>query len=727
LTGTTPFDRDTFRTAAFDEIRRIIREQEPARPSARISTLGATLTTVSANRHADSRALGKSMRGELDWIVMKALEKDRRRRYETASSFAADVMRYLADQPVEACPPSALYRFRKLGRRNRAALITAGIIALVLIAGTAVSTWQAIRATQAERLVREARDEARRRAEETQQVVDFLASDVFGAAAPEKSHGKAVTVFDILATSDASISARFGKQPLVEAAVRMAMGEAYSAVLQYDKAERQFARAAALRARHLGPEHPDTLQAEDRQASQFSLPQRKEKYEAGEPLARHVLEARRRVLGPEHPKTVDAMRQLVEFLRGVGRLDEALALAEQGFEIETRLHGPSSIEATRMGAALARVLADRRNPRDLERAEALTRKVVEALTRLDPDNTNTFWTTRDLARMIRAQGRTKEARQLYQENLERSCRAFGIDSIETSNALELTGLLHEERDTVALRDLYERLLREDLATPQPKDPYWRSRRSAMLSGLTLGLVTLPEPIAYDTSLTLQGSQEAAALMEMVAADSSARSTYRAELAETCYRLGRIYAKRSEWTEANAAIERSFGLLESFDTSSRPAPLQENQENAANESGQIANACNNVAWFLATDPDPRLRNHPRALDLAQRAVASAPDTAMFWNTLGVAYYRAGEWTKAMAALEKSLAFQAGHEGFDWIFLAMAHQQLGEKDKARARYDKAVVWIEKNRPQDEELRRFREEAAELLGLMKTSDPNGGEPPQ
>src|SRR5947207_5342275 len=107
LTGTTPFDQDTFRTAAFDEVRRIIREQEPAKPSTRLSSLGATRATISANRKADARHLDRAIRGELDWIVMKALEKDRRRRYETASDFAADIRRHLDDEPVQAGPPSA--------------------------------------------------------------------------------------------------------------------------------------------------------------------------------------------------------------------------------------------------------------------------------------------------------------------------------------------------------------------------------------------------------------------------------------------------------------------------------------------------------------------------------------------------------------------------------------------------------------------------------------------
>ena len=118
LTGSTPFDKDRLQQAAFDEIRRIIREEEPPKPSTRISTLGDTRTAVAAHRHADPHRLSQLVRGDLDWIVMKALEKDRTRRYDTANGLAMDVQRYLTDEPVQACPPSAGYRLRKFARRQ---------------------------------------------------------------------------------------------------------------------------------------------------------------------------------------------------------------------------------------------------------------------------------------------------------------------------------------------------------------------------------------------------------------------------------------------------------------------------------------------------------------------------------------------------------------------------------------------------------------------------------
>ena len=165
LTGTTPFTRERFATAALDEIRRIIREEEPPKPSTRLSTLGASLASVSAQRKAEPAKLSALVRGELDWIVMKALEKDRTRRYETANSFARDLERYLADEPVEACAPSAAYRLRKFVRRNQGPVVAASLIVLTLVAGVTVASWQAVRAWKAERLATAEEKKAKQAAE----------------------------------------------------------------------------------------------------------------------------------------------------------------------------------------------------------------------------------------------------------------------------------------------------------------------------------------------------------------------------------------------------------------------------------------------------------------------------------------------------------------------------------------------------------------------------------
>jgi serine/threonine protein kinase len=138
LAGSTPFDRRRLRAAALDDLLRIIREEEPPKPSTRLSR-SAELPSIAANRHTEPKKLSKLVRGKLDWVVMKALEKDRTRRYETANGLARDLQRYLHDEPVEACPPSAVYRLRKYARKHRAAVTIAAGFAALLVLGAAVS------------------------------------------------------------------------------------------------------------------------------------------------------------------------------------------------------------------------------------------------------------------------------------------------------------------------------------------------------------------------------------------------------------------------------------------------------------------------------------------------------------------------------------------------------------------------------------------------------------
>src|SRR5881409_1848130 len=150
LTGSTPLTHKRLKEVAYAEILRLIKEEEPPRPSTRLSDSGEALASISANRHTEPAKLTKLVRGELDWIVMKALEKDRSRRYETANGFAADVQRYLADEPVQACPPSAGYRLKKFVRRNKGPVIAVSVILLALIGGVIGTTWGMFRATEAE-------------------------------------------------------------------------------------------------------------------------------------------------------------------------------------------------------------------------------------------------------------------------------------------------------------------------------------------------------------------------------------------------------------------------------------------------------------------------------------------------------------------------------------------------------------------------------------------------
>jgi superkiller protein 3 len=168
------------------------------------------------------------------------------------------------------------------------------------------------------------------------------------------------------------------------------------------------------------------------------------------------------------------------------------------------------------------------------------------------------------------------------------------------------------------------------------------------------------------------------------------------------RLGGVLLDQGKVDEALAALDKSIEL---------------NPQDAGNMNG--------IAWLLATAPDPQHRNADRAVELAKKAVELAPQDGAILNTLGVAQYRAGEWTLAIEALEKSMELRSGGDGNDWFWLAMAHWQLDHKDDASKWFDKAVDWMDKNAPQNEELLRFRAEAEKLLGVTPPSPPPNDAP--
>jgi tetratricopeptide (TPR) repeat protein len=485
LTGTTPFDREAFHRAAFDEIRRIIREQEPPKPSTRLSALGATSTTVSANRQTDPRRLWKSLRGELDWIVMKCLEKDRRRRYETPTALAADLRHYLSHEPVEAGPPSAWYRARKYARRNRAALV----LATALIAGTAVSTWQAIRATQAGDLAqrrleaeqeargeagrllgevtlerntaRLAREEADRRATEAQEVVDFLINDMIGAASPPQAQGKIPTVEQVLAKADERIPQKFAGRPLIEASIRLALAQADEELGQDKKSEQHAARAVELRLKDLGPSHADTIAAQN--ALGWALI-RQGKVEAAQKLLTPVLEIARKTLGSEHIKTLDTMNPVAMTLLDLNKQHEAQALLDEVVASRKRFQGPEHSETLITMHNLALALGSLGK---LEEAKQLLEQVLAVDLRDRPNHPNTLRAMYLLASLYGDLGEDDRAIEMARRVVEARVRILGLPHPLTQQSIAFYALgsaqidrAHREQARRVLEPLLDRSRRE---------------------------------------------------------------------------------------------------------------------------------------------------------------------------------------------------------------------------------------------------------------------------
>jgi serine/threonine protein kinase len=344
LTGTTPFTGETLKKAGLDEMRRIIREEEPPMPSQRLSTLEAkACSTVSERRGVDGRRLRQLLRSELDWIVMKALEKDRDRRYESASALASDVQRYLNDDTVEACPPSAGYRLRKYWRRNRRALVVAGVFATVLVAAMAISIWQAVNARIAQRRAEAAESQAATEAAIAQAVNAFLQEDLLGQVAnapPDWQPGEArvLTVKEALDQAAARIGDRFQDQPLVEAAIRMAIGNAYNNLFDFPHAVHQMERALELRKALLGPDHSDTLESMKQLANVYSwLGSHSESIA----LREQAVKSSSAVLGPDHPETRRRLLQLAWGYEFAGHLERSVPLKKQLLEYERTHEGPT--------------------------------------------------------------------------------------------------------------------------------------------------------------------------------------------------------------------------------------------------------------------------------------------------------------------------------------------------------------------------------------------------
>jgi serine/threonine protein kinase/tetratricopeptide (TPR) repeat protein len=337
LTGTTPFEKERLKHAGYDEIRRIIREEEPARPSTRISTLGPAAATVSANRQSDPKKLGRLVRGELDWVVLKALEKDRNRRYETASAFARDVERYLADEPVLACPPSAGYRVRKFVRRNRGPVLAGALLVLALVAGL-IGTSIGLRQANA------ARKEAEGETALANAVKAFLKDDVLRLADPatqQQDGGLAydadVKLRDVVLRAAERIEGKFADRPLVEAELRNTLGFTLLQMGRADRAVRQCERARELYTQLLGPDHPDTLRSINGLASSYRhLGQLTDALK----LYEETLMLQKQKLGPVHPDTLGSMNNLADSYMNLGRHADAVKLHEETLTLRKQELGP---------------------------------------------------------------------------------------------------------------------------------------------------------------------------------------------------------------------------------------------------------------------------------------------------------------------------------------------------------------------------------------------------
>jgi len=411
LTGQLPYD---VRNKPIPEAVRMIREQDPT-PASTIDSL---------------------LRGDIQTILAKTLEKDRDRRYGSAHGLAADIRRYLHDEPITARPASTFYQLRKFSRRNKALVAGVAIAMVGLLLGTTGATWQALRATrarddaeQAQRAEQAKAREASQQATKATTIHEFLET-MLASADPRNAQGQEVTVRQVLdAAAERITDGAFEDQPAVEAAVRHTIGYTYGELGHLDQAEQHLEASLRIHRSALGNDHPDTLAVMDALAAIF---RRQGRRDEAKQMHRDTLDARRRVLGNEDPATLSSMHNLAVVCKDRGELDEAEDLHRQALAVRRRVFGEEHPGTLASMNSLAVVLRHKGQGAD---AESLYEQTLASQRRLlgdeHPDTLNTMT---NLANTLAYQRKFAQAETLLREALATEQRVLGEEHWQTLRA-----------------------------------------------------------------------------------------------------------------------------------------------------------------------------------------------------------------------------------------------------------------------------------------------------
>jgi len=428
LIGVIPFETDDPRPVALLELRRNIRDLEPARPSARLSSLGDRRETIAQMRASEVSALRRQLRGDLDWIVMKALEKDRMRRYASPEDFRRDIERYLEHEPVLARSPTASYRLHKFVQRHRLGTAFATALLLLLIAFAAIS------AVQARRIAAE-RDRATAEASKASSINTFL-QETIGSADPWQT-GTDISIRQTLEQAAKKVDIRFKDQPLVAAGVRRTIGESYAGLGRFDEAERLLRSALEVRVALLGREHADVAQSLSDMAA---LNQQRGNYDLAETQYREVLAIRRKLFGAVHALVADSLLDLATVLTLKGEFASAYEAAAQALSIREQLTGKNGIETAAVLTKMGEIVSGQG---DFRRAEQFSARAFDLYKqRLGSNDVRTALAASNLGAVYYRQDKYEQAETLYRNSVDALARVLGRSHPETIISMEnLAGAL----------------------------------------------------------------------------------------------------------------------------------------------------------------------------------------------------------------------------------------------------------------------------------------------
>ena len=470
LTGSPPIDASQFKRGALLEMLRMVREVDPPRPSTRLSTADA-LPNIAANRSIEPARLSRLMQGELDWVVMKALEKDRDRRYDTANGFARDIQRYLADEVVEARPPSRGYRLKKFVKRNKIQVIAASLVFLTLVGGIVGTTLglfeakkQEGRAVAAAVAEKAAKLDAIARREEAERNLAFakkgneILGSVFSGLDPGRNYAnlgefsKALT--DNLKKAVKELEGSAVGDPLEVAAMQRNLGVSLVGLGEYDLALQLHEKCRATRLARLGPDHPATLLSLGDVATGYDLVGKSDR---SLPLYQEILVRSRAVLGPDHRNTIVAVGNLAAALQRAGKRDEAFRLRQEGLALARAKLGPhEKLTLTFMIAVAGGYLTDGK----LDQALPLYEETLALMTsRFGRDDKETLICMVNLATGYALAGKLDQAQRLKEEAVALTTAKLGPDHPDTVRTMNNLATGYWELDRLDKSvPLFERLL-----------------------------------------------------------------------------------------------------------------------------------------------------------------------------------------------------------------------------------------------------------------------------
>jgi tetratricopeptide (TPR) repeat protein len=432
LTGTTPITRETFKETEPDEMLKLVREKEAVVPSSRISVTD-DLATIAANRLTEPNKLSRFVRGELDWIVMKALAKERERRYETASAFARDIERFLNHEPVHAGPPSASYRLRKFVRRNRGLAVAASLVLVTLVAGIAGTTFGLLRANSRTRV-------AERRLTQIDKGVELFA-ELLKEVNPRNEEEDGPPLFQQLRERAEKAADQLEGEsigdPLAVAKLQTILGETLENLGNADKAIEVLTKARATRTRLLGADDPETLNT----THQLAIAYRSAgKFDQAVSLASDTFERRKVRLGHDDLETLLSMNVLANAYKAAGKLDEALFLHEETLRLRKATYGTEHPDTLISMHNLANAYEAAGK---FDQAQSLRRELLKLKAKLGKGFPRVLRDRRNLANALEDVGRGRKASSLAEETLALTKERLGADHPETLACMDSLAEIYE--------------------------------------------------------------------------------------------------------------------------------------------------------------------------------------------------------------------------------------------------------------------------------------------